>query len=436
MRLNARAKRQYRLAASLLLALAGSWTLAACGPAGSAPAAPTATQWTGPEIVITVATLTPEPTHAIDAEFEYLHAVAGGEGLHLLDSYATTPSFDDGDLAWTYDNALVLLAFLARGTEADLAAARRLAEALVYAQAHDPEFADGRLRDGYHASPFVAADGKTNVAARGSATGNMAWAAVALVRAGERLGNPGFTTAAERLGQWIADQAGDTRGPGGYNGGLDEKGKPLLWKATEHAADVYAAFRNLERATGDPAWRERAMQARVFLQAMWDEQSGHFWTGTTADGATINRRPVPEDAQSWTLLALGDPERYGRGLAWAESNLFVANCPACEAVSGYRFSTAGSGCWPEGTAHMALAWQAAGDRERSNRLLESLRGVQAPAAGRGVAIPAACGKPAVTGYGWDYPAGVAHTGATAWHLLAELGYNPFWGIPASERPPE
>jgi len=369
----------------------------------------------------------------VQSAYLYLHLelahYATGNDLRLLDSYVTTANFDDGDTAWTYDNALVMLAFLARGTAEDLPAARVLADSLVYAQTHDPEFSDGRVRDAYHAQTFVGADGKVNVAVSGSATGNMAWATLALVRAWERLGERAYLEAAQRLGQWIFDQAADPRGAGGYNGGVDEAGNRLFWKATEHNADVYAAFMNLYRATGDPAWRARAMDGKRFLVTLWDAAGGFFWTGTTEDGATINPYPRPEDGQSWTSLAMGEPGRYGRALAWAESELYCEACPACEAASGYRFSDAGSGCWPEGTAHMALAWQALDNQVRATRLLESLRRIRVPVPGlAGEAIPAACGADAVTGYGWNYPAGVPHIGATAWYLFAELGHNPFWGM--------
>jgi hypothetical protein len=393
------------------------------------PLTPTPSSHAPPQVTLEIVTIAPESQPSPDSTYAYLHTLATGDAPRLLDSYATTSTFDDGDTAWTYDNALVLLAFLARGTGADLAAARTLADAFVYAQAHDSDFGDGRLRDAYHAGALVRADGTANVDGAGSATGNMAWATLALVRAWERLGDEAYLAAAQRLGQWIFDHTHDERGAGGYTGGLAASGSPSRWKATEHNADVYAAFMNLYQATRDPVWWERAMSARRFLRAMWHEEGSFFWTGTTEDGATVNPSPIPEDAQSWTLLALGEPERYGRALAWAESTLYDEACPACEAASGYRFSDLGYGCWWEGTAHMALAWQAAGEPGRAEESLQSLRRVRVAVPElAGEAVPAACGVDAVTGYGWDYPAGVPHIGATAWYLYAELGHNPFWGI--------
>ncbi len=374
----------------------------------------------------------PSADDPLDPVFAYLHQPLTGETLRFLDSYITTSTFDDDDTAWTYDNALALLAFVTRGKDRDLAAARKIADAIIYAQNHDPKFHDGRLRDSYHANTFILDDGTVNVDRGGSATGNMAWAVLALVRAWHQFGDDAYLTTAQCLGQWIFDQAYDERGAGGYTGGLDAGGNPFPWKATEHNADVYAAFMNLYLATGDPAWQEQAASAKRFLESMWHEEGGFFWTGTLADGVSINPSPIPEDAQSWTLLALGEIRRYGRSLTWAESTLYDESCPACGTVGDYRFSDTGSDCWWEGTAHMALAWQAANDLERADALLQSLRSVLQVLPNTAEAIPAACEMDAVTGFGFSYPAQVPHIGATAWYLFSELQYNPFWGVNTAE----
>ena len=84
---------------------------------------------------------------------------------------------------------------------------------------------------------------------------------------------------------------------------------------------------------------------------MWSASSGFFWTGTTADGVTINRSFVPEDCQSWSYLALQETAHAG-SLDWAYANLSATDGP----FSGVAFSNADrSGVWFEGTAHMAAA---------------------------------------------------------------------------------
>ncbi len=72
----------------------------------------------------------------------------------FLRSYETLPTGEPFDqmmknTAYTYDNALVLLAFLARGQADDLRRAKLLADALVYGVDNNRQFSDGRLRNAY-----------------------------------------------------------------------------------------------------------------------------------------------------------------------------------------------------------------------------------------------------------------------------------------------
>jgi hypothetical protein len=53
--------------------------------------------------------------------------------------------------AYTYDNALALLAFLADGTPDSIRRARLIGDAFVWASRHDRTFTDGRLRSAYQA---------------------------------------------------------------------------------------------------------------------------------------------------------------------------------------------------------------------------------------------------------------------------------------------
>ncbi|HID61128.1 MAG TPA: hypothetical protein EYP49_00050, partial [Anaerolineae bacterium] len=367
--------------------------------------------------------------------YSHLYAVmdkyATGEALRLLESYEDTDAFNDGDTAWVYDNALVMLALMARGAEEDWARAKVLADSLVYAQNHDPDFTDGRLRDAYHASAFIGQDGEAQVAAPGSGVGNMAFATLALLRYWEAKEGDSYLEAATRLGQWIYDHTYDTHGPGGYTGGY--VGNPPdqtrhRWKATEHNIDVYAAFMKLYEATGDSTWLRRAMHAKNFVKALWNEAGGHFWTGTLNDGASINPSPIPEDAQSWGLMALGEVSRYGAGITWAEDSLLVDPCPGCEACKGFRFSDRGAGCWWEGTAHMVIALQIKGESDKADQFLAALRKVQISVPNNnGKGIVSACPGGADSGYGGIYP-NALHIGAAAWYLFAERGHNPFWGV--------
>jgi len=374
-----------------------------------------------------------------DNAYNHLYTVmdkyASSNALRLLDSYESTPTWDDGDIAWVYDNTLVMLALMARGTVTDCERARILADSLVYAQNNDLEFADGRVRDAYSATSLVDGNGKARIASPGSATGNMAWTMLAWLGYWKAKGGASYLEAATRLGQWIYDNTYDTRGAGGYTGGYNSNLGKYQWKATEHNIDVYVAFMKLYEATGDPVWFGRARHARNFIRAMWNGTGGFFWTGTTNNGADINYSPIPEDAQSWGLMALGENNTYGAGITWAENNLSLNPCPSCVSYHGFKFSDVGKGCWFEGTAHMAIAFQIKGETAKANDIVSVLRSVQTSASNNNSAgIVAACPDGAETGYGWSYP-NALHIGATAWYLFAERRHNPFWQISTSEAIP-
>ena len=373
-----------------------------------------------------------------DNAYADLYAVmdrhVSGNTSRLLDSYAATATWDDGDTAWVYDNALVMLALMARGTMTDWARAKTLADSLIYVQNNDPAFADGRVRDAYSAASLTGSNGKAHIASPGSATGNMAWTILAWLSYWKNKGGSSYLDAATRLGQWIYDNTYDTRDAGGYIGGYNSSLGKDRWKATEHNLDVYVAFVKLYEATGDPVWLGRARHAKSFAQSMWNGTDGYFWTGTTSDGASINRSAIPEDAQSWGLMALGEAATYGRGIGWAEANL-SDNSWSDRPLRGFKFSNIGKGCWFEGTAHMAVAFQIKGEITKANDILAVLRNVQTMASNNnGAGIVAACSKGAETGYGWQYP-NALHIGATAWYLFAERKYNPYWQINTSNTIP-
>src|ERR687885_286762 len=73
--------------------------------------------------------------------------------------------------AFVYDNALAILAYLADDRSGSRSRAVVLGDALLFAQNHDPNHTDGRLRQAYNvggrrADGFVGPDGKANVGAQ------------------------------------------------------------------------------------------------------------------------------------------------------------------------------------------------------------------------------------------------------------------------------
>lgn len=323
--------------------------------------------------------------------------------------------------SFVYDDALVIMSYLARGLPADLQRARALGSALLLVQDEDP-FGDGRTRSSYQPDSLQA--GVVEIGSASSFTGNQAWVGMALARLFEATGEQRFLDGALRAGEWIQTHTADTaRAPFGYTGGQDADGNPFTFKATEHNIDVTAFFAQLATLTGDTVWAERSAIAAGFVQSMQAED-GHLWTGTNPDGVTTNYYPVPEDPQTWSYLATLD-ERYATSLDWTIDNLHATDA----GYEGPSFSNADvSKVWFEGSGHLALALRADGDADDlayANTILASVEKAQREAVnGDGRGIVAASSDELDTGFGDLYYASL-HTGATAWYLMALTGYNPF-----------
>jgi len=374
----------------------------------------------------------------------------------FLLSYETARSADPFDrvmrnVAFVYDNAVALIAFLGAG---ELQRARWIAEALVYAMEHDRFYDDGRIRNAYQAGdlqvpPGWAPNGRRAVTRLpgywetgagewredahqvGTDTGNAAWAMLALLAMYEATGEARWLQAASRLGEWVEKHCRDKRGAGGYTAGYrgwEPNPERLAYKSTEHNIDLCAAFLRLHRATDRPQWQERAGHAARFVASMWDPGEGKFWAGVLDDGVTINRRVIPLDVQAWALLAFGPAGFPGASLVPAQQLMQALRFAGerLAAGGGYDYNEDRDGVWYEGTAQMALAYRVAGDESKAQALLSFLRSRQL----RTGALLAAEPERLTTGFGWYYYRR-PHTGATAWYILAELGLNPFSPFPPS-----
>lgn len=348
-----------------------------------------------------------------------------------------TPTIDG---AYTYDNALAVIALVACGHRN---AALRIADALLAASEGDRSGAEGRIRNTYRPGPVTERpvppmgwwsdqDGRwvEDPYHVGTATGNVAWAALALLTVGgdgER-----YRTAAMRLMQWVLAATLDVRAPAGFNGGLhgyDDTAERLTWKSTEHNTDLAAVFDWLARLEPGGGWQMHAKTARAFVAAQWDAESGHFWVGTTPDGVTPNRLNSGLDAQLWPLLLADAPEAWRAPLRYIEKHHAVSG--------GFDFNDDRDGVWWEGTAQAALAYRAVGRAEEADRLLSALAGQFAP----GGFIWATSEMRLTTGLALS-PASITddfyyyrlpHLAPTAWAALAATGWNPFTGKIVSKR---
>jgi len=381
------------------------------------------------------------PTQACD---DLQHAVAAApSGAVLLPSFPDAPDGPLHQAAFLYDNAASVLALLGCG---DAVAARRIGDALVYAQSHDRFWHDGRLRNGYAAGP-VGSDvmklaGWWDKASQswledryqaGSDSGNLAWAMLALLALDQSSAMPGksvYLDSAIQLATWLRqhrDTLTDDGDPGGFRGGTfghEPKPEIVTWKSTEHNTDLAAAYAWLAKITGDSGWTSDAIAASTFVTAMWQEDKSCFATGTGADGKSRNNF-VALDAQIWPLLALP--------AATTKRDAITRRClprlmQKTDLGDGYAYSAVLHGIWTEGTAQAALLIHLTGDTAQATALLATLSKLHAPACGfyatdqadlpTGFMLLTDPGKPRFYFH-------LRHLGATAWVALAQRGFNPF-----------
>src|SRR6266542_4136248 len=167
--------------------------------------------------------------------------------------------------AFVYDNALAVLAHLADRRAESRKRAVTLGDALLFAQDHDPQHSDGRLRQAYNVGPyvfydgtpqpdgFVRADGRANIGAQfgfvGTAVGDMAWAGMALAQLAVRTGARRYLRGALRVGEWIVANTSTGQPLGGYTFGVDGGNNRLPFSSTEHNIDVIGLFTQLHRLT-------------------------------------------------------------------------------------------------------------------------------------------------------------------------------------------
>jgi hypothetical protein len=387
----------------------------------------------------------------------------------FLVSYETVKSNNPFDVVernagFVYDNAVAMISFIAAG---DLDHARTIADALLYAQANDRFFTDGRVRNAYQGGdktlpPGWQPNNKLNTvrmpgwydATRatwfedetqvGSNTGNVAWAMLAILYFYETTHEQKYLQAADQLGNWIIANTSDTRGNGGFTGGYDgwENGAASggnsncatkifvngqckrLYKATEHNIDLYSAFSRLYVAEKQDQWAQAAKQAKMFFLSMWDPAEQKFRTGTDEGGVNPATDVIPVDIQAWAIQALGSEAKpYLKALDYVESHH--------KTTLGYGFkqdggNSCGDNTWFEGTSQVALSYWLSGNSSRWQSILNNVHSAQLASG----AVPATDGSCLNTGFTlndgspWEYfPR--AHVGATGWLALAETKTNPF-----------
>jgi hypothetical protein len=402
---------------------------------------------------------------------QMMDAYAQGSTVRLCQSYSDQIAGGTFySTAFVYDNALLLLAYLTRGTSNDIARARLLGDALLYAQSSDPA-ADGRFRQAYFAgvpasNGYYVTPGLSYF--QGSAVGDVAWSGIALAQLYWRTRDIRYLNGALWAANFIETTTRDNVNvpPGGYYYGNGQTNK-----STEHNIDVYALYMLLARYSGNSFWLNGAQHAKQFVQAMFDSPSGHFWTGTS-DPTDIYYNNSPEDVNTWSYLAMLDPT-YAVSIDWVKTNLATTdttfaynngwitngnyNTGLRLRVSGMTYASLSKlgtvlgdntvdadAVWLEGTGHLIAALLQRrlppgsdipsfhGDVNLALSLIESVQVAQnSLGAGQTVnsqALVVGQGLTASTsilntGFGFNYFP-YYHIGATAWYVMGAQGANP------------
>jgi len=402
----------WRAAVAVVLALLASGRLAAAGPVEERP------------FCDGLARAVAVPLRVADAVFLRSYEPAADE-RGLPAPLATT--------AFVYDNALVAIALVACGRVTE---ATGIGEALVLAASRDRTFTDGRIRNAYRAGPIYdeapllpgwwddrAGLWAEDAAQDGSSTGNVAWAALALLTLHQATGEQTFLSAARRAMDWVMTTT--SCGPDGYCGGVhgyDPQQVGLTWSSTEHNVDVYAVSRWLFRLTGEARYDDAANRARRLLDRAF--RGDHFSLGTKRDGGPADDGLLALDVQLWPWMAVPDAPRAWRdALGFAQAHLAVDG--------GFDFNGDRDGVWVEGTAQAAMAYRLVGDHAMHERLMKDMHADQVKSG----LLNATRSRRVTTGLSID-PTGTTpdffyyrrpHLGATAWAALAETGWNPFTG---------
>ena len=454
-----------------LFGLASAATAAAAFPSLLAPARAEAQE-------VGLSSVGASGVRSIERAFAFqdfmMDAYTTGTTVRLAQSYSDEAL---GATAFTYDNAVAIHAYLARGTAETLERAEVLGAGLLYAQANNFPVSDGRFAQAYFVNVAATPGGAYITPAAApfyfyiSAVGDQAWAGMALAQLYARTEDGRYLTGAVAVGNWIVTNAYDTQGPGGYRFGTNinpqnQSVPSTNGKSTEHNIDTYAFFAMLASLTKGGAaangmsWTALAAHALAFVAAMYNPAGPYFYTGTLGDQVSINPSPIPEDCQTWSYMATLNQGWRGT-IDWALRNLQTTDTASAphssltgnETIHGLVFDTASltttaddpHAVWLEGTGHMIAALAARvlrggdtlpglfADLSESIRLLgqceraQELLGADKKAGGK--PIPQGLGLVAATsildtGFGYTYGPSL-HLGATGWFLLGALAANPF-----------
>jgi hypothetical protein len=325
-------------------------------------------------------------------------------------------------VAFLYDNSLAMIALLACHYPDDAVRLGLALAQIIPDDIHSPTLYNA-YREGPQtkvALPYGWWDSSQNKWVEdayqvGIATGNLAWAGIALLILHNETHNPLFKEAAQRLSQWISYHIPIKQQ--GYQGGwIGRKTDyhPLTWQSTEHHADLYAFYKAL------PDLKNQEFVFN-FLKLTWDKTEQHFRLGYKPDGQTLNTQMSGLDSQTFPLLLNPDRSPWNHAIDWIENHHKVGD--------GFDFNDDKDGVWLEGTAQMALVYHLLQQSDKEALALDLIAknmdpsgfifASTVPKLTTGLALTPDSNHADFFYYRWP------HLGATSWAILAATGLNPF-----------
>ncbi|MFH0877540.1 MAG: PilZ domain-containing protein [Candidatus Omnitrophota bacterium] len=340
---------------------------------------------------------------------------------------------DIQDWAFTYDQALAIITFVANG---DADNARKILD--FYARA--PKSAAGAFVNAYDAATGEIVEYTTHV-------GPNIWLGLAALQYTHRTGDGRYMDLAHRVAVWLAtirDSEGGLRG-----------GKEFSWYSTEHNLDAFAFYRMLYQISGQESYQA---QAQKTLE--WLKQNAYSALSQPVVKRGKGDATIATDTYAWSLTAVG-PRRLA-AIGMDPDGIIDFALEHCSVsvtyrrpdgttldVRGFDFAKAqhlarGGVISCEWSAQMIMALGIMVDyhRQQGNEAKASAYGRMADdyaselskmiitsdsAVGQGdFCLPYASAEMADTGHGWRTPKGnkTGSVAATAYAILAIKGYNP------------
>lgn len=351
--------------------------------------------------------------------------------------------------AYSYDAAMTVLALAYAGYTAQSA---KVADALLFAFDNDRKFSsiERGVRNGYASGspvsfpgwypqsgriPFAKLAGtfdpddkiwREDFYSDSYATGNNIWILLAFIKMYDVTNDNKYLDGARRMATYLQTLRDDVNGgfTGGWDG-FDDSQTKATYISTEHNIDLYSAFRQLgnllmdtDQAAAEQYYADAEL-AKAFVFRMYNDEEGFFYTGTTEDGATINKSIRPLDSNTWAIQSFYNAPGIERVMLYIENNLR-------DSESGfYKFSDkTTTGYWTEGSYQKIVSDLVLGNNVKYQQQLAQLNAEAEPDG----SITAANIDGLKTGFylgdgsEWIYDNRVS-VGATAWKAVAELGVN-------------